>query len=308
MGGNLQPEELEINQAVEILKLGGVGVIPTETVYGLACHALDSRAVQRVFEIKSRPSNHPLIVHIAVPGQESQLLDEIPKFWNELAGNFWPGALTLIGFKNTMVPDAVTAGLKTVAIRCPSHPIAQKVINQSGLPVAAPSANLFTQISPTQFEMLSPKILSQVDFALDGGPCHIGIESTVLDLTETTPRILRQGIISQLEIQKVLGIKIEVGSRSGDHKSPGQHHKHYSPHAKVHLVDHVEPSKPGIVFCQPENQFQIQMSSEPSEYARDLYAAMQKLDQPGTQDIYIECPPNSVDWNAIWDRLRRASG
>jgi L-threonylcarbamoyladenylate synthase len=216
-------------RAAELLRAGRLVAIPTETVYGLAANALDEAAVQRIFAAKGRPRSSPLIVHIADLAMARELAREWPPQAEKLAERFWPGPLTIIVPKSDKVPDIVTAGLPGVALRMPAHPVALAVIRAAGIPLAAPSANRFTQLSPTTAQHVREALGDAVDLIVDGGPCSVGIESTVISMTGPVPRILRPGMISRTQIEEVIG---PVESGAGE-ESPGQHPKHYSPRTRV---------------------------------------------------------------------------
>ncbi len=232
----LAPTEEGMARAARALAEGLLVAIPTETVYGLGANAFDTRAVARIFEAKRRPTFDPLIVHIA----ELDALDEIASFPNELARRlaqaFWPGPLTLILPKRERVPGLVTSGLDTVAVRMPAHPVALSIIRLSGVPVAAPSANPFGYLSPTRAEHVARMLGEAVDFIVDGGASHIGVESTVLDVTGERPRILRPGGLPRAAIEEICGPVDIIDRASAQPTSPGQLESHYAPHARLDLV------------------------------------------------------------------------
>jgi L-threonylcarbamoyladenylate synthase len=298
----LQSSDAAYEIAAEALLKGLLVVVPTETVYGLAVNALREDAVQQVFEAKGRPSQHPLITHIASEDQIPSVVREWPDVAVRLTRNFWPGPLTLVLPKAPGLSNLVTGGRPTAAIRMPDSTAFRAVISLAGVPIAAPSANLFTGVSPTRVEHLSRQILERVELVIDGGPCEYGIESTVLDLSEGTPKLLRSGAIEAADIEKVLGQVLESGDRA---KAPGSHSKHYSPVGAVRIVE--GPHKlPGLVFGPPIPG-QIQMPNSPVSFAHRLYAALHQLDAERHPEIWVEAPPETRDWEAVWDRLRRAS-
>lgn len=303
----LQPTEEALNRAARILRDGGVVVMPTETVYGLACSALNPEAVRRVYEIKGRPSANPLIVHISEFAQLKLVADSWPKEAETLAKRFWPGPLTLVLPKKERVPAETTGGLDTVAVRVPDHPIALELIRRTGLPLAAPSANLFMGLSPTRAKDIDEAILVDVEMVLDGGPCQVGVESTVLDLSEEHPRILRPGGVSRADIQAALGR--QLGELPPPHlrKSPGMHPRHYAPRAKVMLVKKVDEEAAGLTLISPVNELQIQMPLDARAYAALLYSGLRRLDVLGADVIQVQVPPSSPEWEAVLDRLQKAS-
>lgn len=296
------PEHLDL--AATTLQAGGLVVVPTETVYGLACRAMDPEAVRRVFEAKGRPPENPLIVHVATLVQVRELAD-VSDLAEELMERFWPGPLTIVLPVRSprTLPLEVTAGLGTVAVRMPSNPILLALIVRVG-PLAAPSANRFTQLSPTRATDVDPDL---GDFlVLDGGPCGVGIESTVLDLSGPT-RILRSGMISAHDLEAA-GVVLEAAADdSTKGRSPGQHPRHYAPRTPVRLVERLGPEDVGLTFGVPAGVHQVPMPRDPASYAVKLYAALADLDRLGAIELRIEWPPDEPDWAAIRDRLRRAS-
>jgi L-threonylcarbamoyladenylate synthase len=286
----------EIAHAADLLRAGKLVVIPTETVYGLAANALDESAVRRIFEAKGRPSSSPLIVHIADIAMARELSLEWSAQAEALAARFWPGPLTIIVPKSAKVPDIVTAGLPSVALRMPAHPVALAVIAASQLPLAAPSANRFTHLSPTTAQHVRDGLGDAVDFVLDGGPCSVGIESTVVSLAGETPRILRSGMISRTQIEEVIG-PVEVGAGE---ESPGQHPKHYSPRTRVVIGN--SPAEGRGVRLDSTN-----MPREAAAYAERLYETLHELDGKGYDWIAIELPPDTPEWAGVRDRIIRAA-
>lgn len=299
MGG---PEA--ISNAASALNEGRLVVIPTETVYGLAANALDESAIRSVFRAKGRPASNPLIVHVRDVEQARSLVQSWPEVAQKLAGAFWPGPLTMVLPKAEIVPTLLTGGLETVAVRMPAHPVALALLESVNFPLAAPSANVFTALSPTQTDHLSIPILEAAAFILEGGPCDVGIESTVVDLVSARPSILREGIISRFQVEEVLGGPIEA-SNAPSARSPGQHPKHYSPRAKLTVVKRPSAQSSALVLGVPLNDRQIQMPHQEDDFARELYSALHRLDALGVSEIQVEAPPES--WTAVWDRLRRAS-
>jgi L-threonylcarbamoyladenylate synthase len=272
-----------------LLRAGKLVAFPTETVYGLGANALDEAAVRGIFDTKGRPTSSPLIVHVTGIEMARELAAEWPEKAEFLARKFWPGPLTIIVAKTARVPDIVTAGLPSVGVRMPAHPVAMALLEAAGIPIAAPSANRFTELSPTTAEHVReafPDILT-----LDGGPCAVGIESTVISLAGPVPRILRPGMITQQQIEEVIG-PVETGAGP---ESPGQHPRHYSPRTPVILGD---PPVTG-------HGVRLEMPTDPAQYAEQLYAALHDLDQQGFDWIAIEMPPDTPEWAGVRDRLQR---
>jgi L-threonylcarbamoyladenylate synthase len=299
----LPPSEDSIRAASQALLAGELVGMPTETVYGLAAVATNPAAIERVFRVKGRPSDNPLIVHLADVERVPQVATGISREAEQLAAAFWPGPITLVLLKNSVIPDSVTAGRPTVAVRVPSHPVALALLRATDRPLAAPSANLFTSLSPTRAEHIDPEIGDQLAMILDGGPCEIGLESTVVDCTGS-PVILRPGRIRQEEIEAVLGHHVPFAEAKG--KAPGQYPRHYAPRTPLMLVTKLRPQDAGLTFG-PANEGQIQMPADPDRFAARLYAALHELDQLGASRVYVEKPPLDPQWNAVWDRLRKAS-
>ncbi len=299
-------------KAGEIIRKGGLVAFPTETVYGLGANALDARAVERIFEVKGRPASSPLIVHVDSVAMAQGLTAEWPLAAGDLARAFWPGPLTLVIHKLSVIPDVVTAGLPTVALRRPDHPVAAALISEARVPIAAPSANRFTGLSPTTAEHVLKSLGGLVDLILDAGPCRIGIESTVLSLTGSRPRLLRPGMISREEIEAVIGdidaVPVEV---EGAHPSPGLHEKHYSPLTPLFLVDGELPKRGRGAYLwltQPLSADHTQqMPADAAAYAAILYQTLHRLDDRGFDWIAVERPPEWPEWTGVLDRLDRAS-
>jgi L-threonylcarbamoyladenylate synthase len=286
----------QIEQAAELLRAGRLVAFPTETVYGLGANALDEAAVRQIFEAKGRPFSSPLIVHVASIAMARELAHEWPEKAERLARHFWPGPLTIVVPKRPIVPDVVTAGLPSVGLRMPAHPVAQALLEAAQIPIAAPSANRFTELSPTTAEHVRESLGSRVDMILDGGPCTVGIESTVISLAGPVPRILRPGMISQTEIENIIG-PVETGSGA---ESPGQHPRHYSPRTPVILGE--SPGKGRGARLDFRS-----MPGEPAAYAECLYRTLHDLDRQGYDWIAIEIPPDAPEWAGVRDRLTRAA-
>lgn len=303
----LTPTPEAIQTAARTIRQGGVVVIPTETVYGIACDALNKDAVMRVFEVKGRPSDNPLIVHISEWDMLDMVAQDIPPLAKKFAEKYWPGPLTLVLPKRPEVPLETTGGLNSVAVRMPRHRVALDVIRQAERPIAAPSANVFMALSPTRAQDIDPEILIEVDVILDGGPCEVGLESTVLDLTDDTPRILRPGAITRADIQAMTGRPLGLNPPPDVRKSPGMYRRHYAPNARVVLVDALTEGQIGLSFEEPANPQQIKMPDDPIAYGAVLYTALRRLDKPETDTIFVQEPPDEPQWEAVLDRLRKAS-
>lgn len=286
-----------IARAVELLRAGRLVVFPTETVYGLGANALDEAAVRRIFEAKGRPHSSPLIVHVASIGMARLMAREWPGKAETLARRFWPGPLTIVVPKNASVPDVVTAGLPSVGLRMPAHPVARALLEAAGIPIAAPSANRFTELSPTRAEDVRKELAEMI---LDGGHCAVGIESTVVSLVENTPRILRPGMISQTQIEEAIG-PVEVASGL---ESPGQHPRHYSPKTPIFLSNALGDAPGDGRGFRLDLKF---MPQNPPDYAERLYSILHDLDREGYDWIAIEMPPDTREWAGIRDRLTRAA-
>jgi L-threonylcarbamoyladenylate synthase len=269
---------------------------PTETVYGLGANALDEIAVQRIFDAKGRPYSSPLIVHVASIAMARELAIDWPEHAELLARRFWPGPLTIIVPKRPHVPDLVTAGLPSVGLRIPAHPLAKALLEAAEIPIAAPSANRFTELSPTTAEHVREGLGSRVDMILDGGPCTVGIESTVLSLAAGARRILRPGMISQTQIQEIIG-PLELGAGA---ESPGQHPRHYSPRTPIILGP---PPAEGRGVHLDLNS----MPRDAAAYAERLYRLLHALDREHHDWISVELPPDTPEWAGIRDRITRAA-
>jgi L-threonylcarbamoyladenylate synthase len=323
------PEDFEhaVERAAELLRMGEVVAVPTETVYGLAANALNESAVQRIYEVKGRPRVNPIIVHIASLAMAKACTTEWPESAAALARAFWPGPLTLVLPKSPKVPSIVTAGGATVGIRWPGHPFMQELIRRCDFPLAAPSANLANALSPTSAAHVSEMLGGSIPLIVDAGASNVGIESTVLDLTVSPPRLLRAGMISQSQIAKVTGRVACAKNASGTVlKSPGLMRKHYAPNARLivrawrndaelrKIVEEVGGSGEAISIIAHER---IPHSSEfgrvaiiphdPEAYARALYAELHECDRIGSKVILVEEVPSGDEWAGIRDRLSRAS-
>jgi len=303
----LQPTDDAIRTAADALRSGELVGFPTETVYGIAASAIDRSAILKTFALKKRPAENPLIVHVISLDQASDLVTSIPDNARMLAARFWPGPMTLVLPKSSKVPLEATGGLDTVAIRVPRHPVALAILAVAELPLTAPSANAFMGLSPTLAEHIAPKILEGLACVIDGGPCDVGVESTVIDCSGGDPVILRPGGLSRRVIEAVLGRTVLLRD-SNDHRAPGGYRRHYSPRTPVRLVKKLGEFDAGIGFAPPQNIRQVQLSIDPHDYARALYSSLFKLDQMGRLEILIEMPPDTMEWEAVWDRIEKATG
>ncbi len=288
-----------IAHAAELLRAGELVAFPTETVYGLGANALDAQAVQRIYAAKGRPSTSPLIVHVDSIKMARGLAAEWPETAEKLARAFWPGPLTLVVRKQPHVPDAATAGLPSVGLRMPAHPVALALITATGVPLAAPSANRFTQLSPTTAAHVERALGEHVAMILDGGPCTVGIESTVVSVTGGRPALLRPGVITAAQIEAVAGALGEAPASPGGvaHRSPGLHPKHYSPRTPV-LIAGRDDVPPGARLAH------LDAAALP---AAELYATLHRLDDEGYDAILVTLPPDTPEWAAVRDRLTRAA-
>jgi len=309
---------LEVRRAAEILRAGGLVAFPTETVYGLGADASSAAAVARLYRVKGRPADHPVIVHFSAPETAFAWASEIPEAARKLAARFWPGPLTLILKRSAKAQDFVTGGQDSVGLRVPSHPVAQQLLREFGGGVAAPSANLFGKLSATTALHVREDLASDVDLVLDGGASEVGIESTIVDLSGGAPVLLRPGGISKGQLEKALNSRIEEKSSSSPRHSGGLE-RHYAPKTPALLVPahrlDVEIAKRGasvavLAFSRPDErvEYWIRMPGEPRAYARRLYAALRELDAAGCGAILVESPPETAEWDAIRDRLLRAAG
>jgi len=322
----------DIHQAVEILRRGGLVAFATETVYGLGADATNADAVAKIFAVKGRPAGNPLIVHVASSSAAKRYVTSWPASAELLARAFWPGPLTLVLPRGPQIADAVTAGLHTVAIRCPDHPLALELLHEFDGPIAAPSANRSMRVSPTTADHVRKDLGNAVDMILDGGPCRVGIESTVIDLTSPTPGILRLGGVPRNRLEEIVGA-VDVAAASdgsGPAKSPGQQLIHYAPVAPAYrlteeelrqspaLLDRASGVKTIFLLIQgsgiaarlrqsvlPENLVELPYDAE--EYARGFYAALREADDRHAQMIWIQDPPADRQWDAVRDRIHRAS-
>ncbi|MBI1870188.1 MAG: threonylcarbamoyl-AMP synthase [Chlamydiae bacterium] len=318
--GLFPPTPFFIEQAASLIKKGGLVAFPTETVYGLGANALDPIAVAKIFEVKGRPHFDPLIIHILDISFLDFLCQNVPDQARILAQKFWPGPLTLVLPKKKIIPDLVTSGLQTVAIRIPSHPIALELIRISGVPIAAPSANPFKYLSPTTAEHVLNQLGNKVDMILEGGPCSIGLESTVMDLSNDEPCILRPGGLALEEIESVIGpLKTHFPpKKKGSLNSPGQLERHYSPRTPLKILEEGEFPKGNFgkigllafkTISRKWNAVKIEILSpqgDLKEAAAHLFSSLHRLDEAGLDIIYAEPVPEIGLGIAIMNRLRKA--
>ncbi len=314
----------DVTDAASILRAGGLVAFPTETVYGLGADATNVAAVEKIFRAKGRPSTNPLIVHVADESVARRYAADWPETATTLARHFWPGPLTLVLPKRSSIVDLVTAGRGTVGLRAPNHPLTLRLLQQFDGPLAGPSANRSNHLSPTTAQHVRDDLGNAFDLILDGGPCEIGIESTVLDLTTNPPTILRPGGTSRDQIEQQIGpIQILSGSVLAETAavSPGQHALHYAPkaaafrfeaeQAKEIIRQYANQKEPvAIVLLSPVTSPSPKvksMSTDPVEYARTLYSTLREFDYQKVETIYIEMPPNSPAWAAVRDRIKRAT-
>jgi L-threonylcarbamoyladenylate synthase len=291
----------ELARAAQLIRSGDLVAFPTETVYGLGANALDPAAIEKIYAAKGRPATSPLIVHVSSIEMARGLVREWPERAEKLAATFWPGPLTLVLPKQPHVPDRLTAGLDTVGVRMPAHSIALALIQEAGVPIAAPSANPFTELSPTTAQHVRDGLGDRVAMVLDGGQTTVGIESTVLSLAGSRAVLLRPGMVTRAEIEAVIGPVELLGTPAEEaHASPGLHARHYSPKTPLVLVEtgQLPVSGRGILLRMPDH---------PREYAAVLYERLHAADAQGWDWIAIEQPPSTEEWSAIRDRLERAS-
>jgi L-threonylcarbamoyladenylate synthase len=290
-----------LSSAADLIRAGELVAFPTETVYGLGANALDPAAIEKIYAAKGRPPSSPLIVHVSSIEMAKELVREWPERAEKLARIFWPGPLTLVLPKKPHVPEQLTAGLDTVGVRVPANPIAQALIREAGVPIAAPSANRFGELSPTTAQHVREALGDRVAMVLDGGRTTVGIESTVLSLAGPQPVLLRPGMVTQQEIEAVIGpVRVLKQATEGAHSSPGLHARHYSPKTPLLLIEPGQVPTTGRGIC-------LQMPADPREYAAVLYERLHEADAQGWDWIAIEQPPPGDEWSAIRDRLERAA-
>jgi L-threonylcarbamoyladenylate synthase len=318
-----------VRRASELLRGGEVVALPTETVYGLAANAFDKAAVEKIFRIKGRPAHNPVIVHVASLEMAKRCVAAYPALAEGLARAFWPGPLTIVLPRADAIPEIVTAGGQTVGVRWPSHPLIQAVIRECDFPLAAPSANLSNQVSPTNAAHVRKQLDGKIAAIVDGGQSSVGIESSVVDLTVSPPKILRPGMIHQESLAAAGFPVANAGAmdETGPLKSPGQLKKHYAPKAKLLILKwnddadlkfKIQKSNLKTEDCHviaharipsPEPFARVCVIPHDAEaFARAIYGELHSCDDAGAQAIVVEALPDSPEWTGISDRLRRAAG
>ncbi len=324
--------QLDTGRAAAILKEGGLVGIPTETVYGLGANGLNPQAVANIFKAKGRPQDNPLILHISGADWLERYCTEIPVSAYELADRFWPGPLTMILKRKGNVPDVVTAGLDTVGMRCPDHAVCRAIIEQADIPVAAPSGNTSGRPSPTVAVHMLEDMDGKIDAIVDGGPCAVGVESTIIDLTCTPPRLLRPGGITLEQLESVLGevaVDDAVRRKMGEGekpRAPGMKYRHYAPKAPVtvvkgnakctaqYIADHAAPGDGVICFDEFAHLFPNQVvtklgrTDDPADQARHVFDDLRFYDETDVTAIWSQCPEETGVGLAVANRLNKAAG
>ncbi|MEV0202545.1 L-threonylcarbamoyladenylate synthase [Nonomuraea sp. NPDC050691] len=317
-------DRVDIDRAAGVLRGGGLVAFPTETVYGLGANAADGAAAARVFQVKGRPPSHPLIVHLDGAEQLGDWAEDMPAAARLLAERFWPGPLTLVLRRGRRVPLETTGGLETVAVRVPAHPVALALLSAFGGGIAAPSANRFGSVSPTTADHVRAELGDAVEVVLDGGPCQVGVESTIVDATGDILSVLRPGGVTREDLEAALGRPLAVPATSPI-RVPGQHPSHYAPQARVVLVEPEQVvaeaeraqesgHQVGVLlpstFASAEVKAHavVALPASMPVYARELYAFLRELDQQGCDLIVASLPPEQGLGAAIANRLRRAAG
>ncbi len=317
-------ENEAVKKAAQALAAGRLVAFPTETVYGLGADASNAAALSALFKLKGRPTSHPLIVHVASFEDVAKWATEVPEAAEILAQLFWPGPLTMVLKRAPSVLDLITGGQETVAIRVPSHPLALELINEFGGGIAAPSANRYGRLSPTSAEDVRNEFAGELEIVLDGGACQVGIESTIVDLSNGAPKILRPGMVKAESIYAALS-ELDFGAQPGDDSSPrvpGSTLSHYAPktpvrvisedkfEAEVEELERVGVDTAILSFKLPPMLHRKWITAKlfPDHYAHTLYRNLRKLDLLGAELIVVEEPPDDPDWDGIRDRLRRAAG
>ena len=297
-----------VGDAVRVLRAGGVIALPTETVYGLAADAQNDTAIARVFAIKRRPLDHPLIVHLADARQLGDWTQMVPPIAHVLAELFWPGPLTMILHRSARASDRITGGQDTVAIRVPAHPLAHAILSAFGDGLVAPSANRFGAVSPTTAAHVRADLGNEVDLIVEGGPCDIGLESTIVDLTSGDPVILRTGAISASDIAARIGHPVGERDDASTVRAPGMLPSHYAPRARVQLV--AQHERNDVAACYVADGVTVallDLPSDPDAAGRVLYARLRELDASGIDIIIATLPPSGPRTHALHDRLLRAA-
>lgn len=316
-------DPLAIGDAVRLLNAGQLVAFPTETVYGLGALAFDQAAVARIFAAKGRPQDNPLIVHLASPDDLHLVARDVPQVARELMDSFWPGPLTLVFRRQARVPDAVTAGLDTLAVRVPDHPIALGLIRALGAPIAAPSANRSGRPSPTTAAHVANDFGASIPLILDGGSTLVGLESTVVDVTDRIPRLLRPGGVSLEELRAAIGAVEWRPDDGAEARAPGMRHRHYAPSCRIVLASPVEISATiaqllqdgasvGVLCCSPlpaaaELRFFRSIGGSLHEYGREIFRAFRDAEEQGVEVLVVETVSEQGVGLAVMDRLRRAA-
>ena len=309
----------QINAAAQALRDGDLVAFPTETVYGLGADASNPAAVRKIFTAKGRPSNHPVIVHLEGVVQLSHWAREVPEVAWKLAEHFWPGPLTLVLPRAAQVSDAVTGGQDTIAMRVPSHPVAQQLLRAFGGGIAAPSANRYGRLSPTRAEHVRAELGETVRVILDGGECLVGLESTIVAVESDTLRLLRPGAVTESQLRGFTS-RVEVGAAAASPRVPGSTLSHYAPTTPVSLADDIDAraaalsngGRVAVLALRPpvkpcSGVLWVNAGDEPRQYARNLYANLRALDLAGCDRILVQSVPRGEPWDAIRDRLARAA-
>jgi L-threonylcarbamoyladenylate synthase len=337
-----KPDVAAVREAAAIIRAGGLVAFPTETVYGLGANALDVDAVSRLFAAKGRPPTNPVIVHVGAAAEVSPLVRDFPEMARRLTERFWPGPLTLVLAKSARVPDIVTAGGPTVAVRVPGHPLALSLLEACGLPVAAPSANPSTRLSTTTAAHVLRGLGGRIDMILDAGPTPGGVESTVLDVSVSPPQLLRPGLVTRAALEAVIGPMVvdDAGGRSASGgtdrggptvhlpdaetalpaRSPGQQERHYAPRTPLECVADADERIAQLLgqarrigrlthreVAPMPNVVLERLPADAAGYAAGLFAALHRLDDAGVDVIVVDEPPAADAWLAVRDRLRRAA-
>lgn len=321
-----------VARSAQIIRAGGLLGIPTETVYGLGANGLNPEAVLKIFAAKGRPQDNPLILHVSGPAQVPNFCHDIPETAWALMEQFWPGPLTLVLPAWPIVPKQTTAGLETVAIRCPANALTRAIIAEAGVPIAAPSANISGKPSPTTAQHVLHDMDGKIEAIVDGGACSVGVESTIVDLTGETPRLLRPGGVTPETLRAVLGrLDIDqavVGQVSQDTvvRAPGMKYTHYTPSGDVIIVTGSAESAAGYILQRLTSADQVLCfqeelplypagqavaygrASQPETLARGLFAALRTLDRPEIRTIYARCPTDTGAGYAVANRLKKAAG
>jgi L-threonylcarbamoyladenylate synthase len=318
----VRASQVEIEAAVQALRDGELVAFPTETVYGLGANAQNPAAVRKIFEVKGRPSTHPVIVHLDSPRFLHRWVSEVPEAAMSLAERFWPGPLTMVMPRGANVHDVVTGGQDTVAIRVPSHPMAQQLLTAFGGGIAAPSANRYGRLSPTRAEHVREELGDRVKLILDGGECQIGLESTIIAFQGRSVRLLRPGAVTAAQIRQVVG-ELLVGADAASPRVPGSTSLHYAPATSMIIVPSGEIDGRAAALSEGGRRVAvlaqrlplkahkyvtwINAGRRPEQYGHDLYTNLRTLDKAGCQRILVQDVPEGERWTAIRDRLLRAA-